>query len=654
MGALCLNDENKQKETLKTYYTKAIRTRGKTALERYKTDENKAVLDDASCFDGDSISSYAFLLAPKAVLLDADTDASSKALKSFIDGEGIACRMSESCGGHGGIHATFIDEKGVYEKGGTKIITALGVPLDVKTGRTNGLEIQKCNGNVYPILKNELGNLPIYLQSVKGGQDLTAVSDGDRNDTLYKHFMALSRNGFTWTEAREAVLFANKYVLGVQGLSLVESEIEATILSDGNKIEFENGKNANYHQDLRQELLESYLKSLRVQVRFNELSNELDFINIPVNWQNINQKKNYTIKIMDGLKKLGVKRVSEKLINSYLDTIGDEQHYHPCIEWLNSASWDGISRLQTIYSVLNIDNEFYKTLIKKWLIQCVAILHNTKNSYVGIEGVLVLIGKEGIGKTLFFQKLVPCQNWFKSVSTELNLSRTDDITRTLAGWIVEISEIDATLKHKRSDIKSFITAGENTLRLAYDARQGSIIRKTSFAGTTNEERFLSDSSGYRRFWCIPVSNIDLDKMPKEDELLQFWLEIKSYYDENNNSFRLDNKEKKLLFENNTANTELLPAEEELLNIFDFDCSDDWEYRTCSQIRSLVPWELSRYSLAQIGKALSHIAKFDTRVLVKKRNGRTFYYTPPKLDRFYTHAEAEKFDDNLRQKIQLVK
>ena len=118
---------------------------------------------------------------------------------------------------------------------------------------------------------------------------------------------------------------------------------------------------------------------------------------------------------MDGLKKLGVKRVSEKLINSYLDTIGDENSYHPCKEWLNSASWDGVSRLQTIYDVLGVTDEFYKMLVKKWLIQCVAILHNTKNSYVGIEGVLVLMGDEGIGKSRFFASLVPVQNWFRAI-----------------------------------------------------------------------------------------------------------------------------------------------------------------------------------------------------------------------------------------------
>lgn len=645
-----MNDTEKQ--TLKAYYAKAIQTRGKTAIEKYKTDEDKAVLSDVMCFDGDSVNSYAFLLDPKAVLLDADTDTSSKALKSFIDGEKIACRMSQSCGEHGGIHATFIDNNCAYEKGGAKIITALGVPLDVKTGRTNGLEMQKCNGNVYPILRNEIGNLPIYLQAIKGGQDLTAVSNGDRNDTLYKHFMALSRNGFTWAEARDAVIFANKYVLGVQGLSLEEAEIEATILSDGNKIEFENGQNANYHQDLSQDLLEKYLKGLRVQVRFNELSNELDFINIPANWQNINQKKNYTIKIMDGLKKLGVKRVSEKLINSYLDTIGDENSYHPCKEWLNSASWDGVSRLQTIYDVLGVTDEFYKMLVKKWLIQCVAILHNTKNSYVGIEGVLVLMGDEGIGKSRFFASLVPVQNWFRAISTEINLSKKDDVARaTLAGWIVEIAEIDATLKNKKSDLKGFITAGEDTIRLAYDARQTSIVRKTSFAGTTNADHFLNSESGYRRFWCIPVSKIDLEKMPKDKDLLQFWLEIKSYYDNNKNSFRLDEKEKKQLFENNTANTELLPSEEELLNIFDFDCSDGWEYRTCLQIKNLALYELSRYSPAIIGKALLHIAKGNNKVIWKSTNKGRMYYTPPIIHRFYKNAQVKLFDEKLKQKIQ---
>jgi predicted P-loop ATPase len=46
-----------------------------------------------------------------------------------------------------------------------------------------------------------------------------------------------------------------------------------------------------------------------------------------------------------------------------------------------------------------------------------------------------------------------------------------------------------------------------------------VRRSGLIVGTTNREDFLSDPSGSRRFWVVPVGRIDLDRLRREREQL---------------------------------------------------------------------------------------------------------------------------------------
>ena len=70
-------------------------------------------------------------------------------------------------------------------------------------------------------------------------------------------------------------------------------------------------------------------------------------------------------------------------------------------------------------------------------------------------------------------------------------------------WMVELAELLATKKAKEVEsIKAFLTSTVDTYRPPYGRRTEQRPRVCVFAGTTNNDRFLTDRTGNRRF--LPI------------------------------------------------------------------------------------------------------------------------------------------------------
>ena len=79
---------------------------------------------------------------------------------------------------------------------------------------------------------------------------------------------------------------------------------------------------------------------------------------------------------------------------------------------------------------------------------------------------------------------------------------------------------------KKSDIdqlKAFVTARSDELRLPYDRGFSRYQRRTAFYASVNAREFLTDTSGNRRFWVIPVRSINFNH---GIDMQQLWAEVK--------------------------------------------------------------------------------------------------------------------------------
>jgi len=177
---------------------------------------------------------YLGILAPNVVLLDADDDVQSENLLKLIQGENLPCMVTQREGGRG-IHALFIDDEGIITNNGTKVSLACGIVVDIKSGRSNGLECLKWDGVEREIIHNvkPYQNLPKYMKRVHSNMDFANMDEGDgRNQALFNYILTLQDEGFEVDETRHCIRRTNKYIIKTP---VSDSELDVILRDDAFK-----------------------------------------------------------------------------------------------------------------------------------------------------------------------------------------------------------------------------------------------------------------------------------------------------------------------------------------------------------------------------------------------------------------------------------
>lgn len=319
-------------------------------------------------------------------------------------------------------------------------------------------------------------------------------------------------------------------------------------------------------------------------------------------------------------------------VHDLLSVIAGANEFNPVLDLLaNSPKWDGVDRLPEVYNALHIseDDRLSRVCIKKWFIQCISLQYNSTDASFGAEGVLVLQGAQGIGKTSCIRKLALHDtadtyliNEFREGSGTFKegltlVSDRDSIAQATTAWIVELGEVSGTMNKSDSNfLKDFITRSKDIYRAPYARGNVAYVRRASFYGTVNDDKFLVDETGSRRWWVVPIEqDIDLSALDALDKI-QFWKQIETYSNEDRQSFRLTSEEMKLLEKRNTAFEKLPPAVHELIDIITQATAQPEKYKwipTTTTIFKEYYSELSRYTAGKVGAAIKYVQKTEERV-----------------------------------------
>ena len=170
--------------------------------------------------------------------------------------------------------------------------------------------------------------------------------------------------------------------------------------------------------------------------------------------------------------------------------------------------------------------KFYKTMIKKFLISIVAINMTDVEAEESprLEGTLVLTGGQGIGKTTWFSKLVPKGFFAEGKSITGDKDNRMEITQYILVELGELEEI--TTKKEAGFLKNELTRTFDEYRVPYDKFPIRKARRYLYCGTVNESKFLTDSTGNRRYWVVEVEDINLDE---EINLNYLWSDVIDLY-----------------------------------------------------------------------------------------------------------------------------
>ena len=142
-----------------------------------------------------------------------------------------------------------------------------------------------------------------------------------------------------------------------------------------------------------------------------------------------------------------------------------------------------------------------------------------------VDSMLVLEGGQGAGKSSAARILAG----FEYFSDNLPAMGTKDASDHVRGkWIIEVGELSAMQKSEIELTKAFISRQEEKFRPAYNRKEITYKRRCVFIGTTNQDNYLRDETGNRRFWPVRVSKIDLAALQRDRDLL--WAKAVYWYD----------------------------------------------------------------------------------------------------------------------------
>jgi predicted P-loop ATPase len=263
-------------------------------------------------------------------------------------------------------------------------------------------------------------------------------------------------------------------------------------------------------------------------------------------------------------------------VNTGMDGVYDfaaKNSYHPIRDYLNSLSYSGGEHIEELASYFSNPDGLFPIWLKRWLIGSVrrVIEKGAQNR------MLVLAGPQNIGKSKFAAWLVPqkLRRYFRE--GPIFPDNKDHRIALSTTWIWEVSELGSTTRRAdREALKAFITMEQIDERIPHATYPIHKPALTSFIGTINNENgFLSDPTGNRRFMVCKIDKIDWQGYIDAIDVDRIWAQAYMLYLANEPA-DLTPDEQALANETNEQFEVEDPLENIILNNFDIDLTrDDW-------------------------------------------------------------------------------
>lgn len=212
---------------------------------------------------------------------------------------------------------------------------------------------------------------------------------------------------------------------------------------------------------------------------------------------------------------------AQKVLDA-LSICGNLHAEDPVRSYLESLQWDGKPRLDTVFVdyLGAADTPYTRAVTRKAL--CAAVARAIQPG-VKFDNMVILNGAQGIGKSTLLRVLA--HGWF---SDSLKTFEGKEACELIQGvWLIEIAELEAMARSEVGRIKQFLSQSEDIFRQPYGRRTNLYPRRCVFFGTSNNNEYLRDRTGNRRFWPVdtgiatPKKSV-FDELPGEID--QIWAE----------------------------------------------------------------------------------------------------------------------------------
>lgn len=282
-------------------------------------------------------------------------------------------------------------------------------------------------------------------------------------------------------------------------------------------------------------LMTRYSESLRGIFILNEFSGRKMVVKCPP-WQKAAKFKPRDVadddyaRICMELERMGMKPTKDR-VASAIESICNDRSFHPVQKYFNNLKWDGTPRLaKWIPYYLGAESdpvEYLEGIGTKWMVAAVARIHQPGCKF---DHMLVLEGGTDIGKSAVLRKLATFhgEEYFYDGMTFGMLQDKDTMQKIQGSLIIEFPELSNLHSRDVEDVKQWITIQEDRGRKPYGREPVMYPRQFVLAGSTNNNEYLRDATGNKRFWPVRCGErLDIKALERDRE--QLWAEAVALY-----------------------------------------------------------------------------------------------------------------------------
>lgn len=207
----------------------------------------------------------------------------------------------------------------------------------------------------------------------------------------------------------------------------------------------------------------------------------------------------------------GLPSIARAALSEAIMTVAHQQRWHPIREFLQGLKWDGTSRIDKwLVHVLGESpdtlgpamQEYLGLVGRYWLL---GMVNRVMQPGCKFDYCPVLEGAGGLRKSTLVEVLAGSE-YFSD--TPFEVGKGKEAQEQVQGlWLYEIAELTHFSKAEVGAIKAFISSKSDRYRVAYGSTVETFQRQCILVGTTNENTYLRDRTGNRRFWPTPVRHV---------------------------------------------------------------------------------------------------------------------------------------------------
>jgi putative DNA primase/helicase len=211
------------------------------------------------------------------------------------------------------------------------------------------------------------------------------------------------------------------------------------------------------------------------------------------------------------------------LIFQAVVAVAEKHKVHPVRDYLRRLQHDATPRvdgmLPTYFGAP--DSAYNRAIGARFMIGAVA---RVMRPGCKVDTMLVLEGKQGIGKSTGAKILAV--DWF--ADTGVTVGEKDSYQALRRVWLYEFGELAGVRANAIEKVKNFLSSSVDHYRPSYGRQYRDFPRQTVFIATTNEENYLVDRTGNRRFWPVRCGEIDAKALRRDRD--QLWAEAVARFD----------------------------------------------------------------------------------------------------------------------------